>query len=61
MWLTLFLILVICLKVEPAKVEDTLQDESWVEAMHDEFRQFQRNDAWTLVPRAEGVNIFGTK
>ena len=61
MWLTLFLILVICLKVEPAKVEDTLQDESWVEAMHDEFRQFQMNDAWTLVPRAEGVNIFGTK
>ena len=26
-------------QVEPAKVEDTLQDESWVEAMHDELHQ----------------------
>ena len=29
-------------EVEPAKVE--LQDESWVEVMHDELHQFQRND-----------------
>ena len=29
--------------------------------MHDELHQFQRNDAWTLVPRLEGVNIIGTK
>ena len=31
-------------QVEPTKVEETLQDESWVEAMHDELLQFQRND-----------------
>ena len=31
-------------QVEPIKVEETLQDESWVEAMHDELLQFQRND-----------------
>ena len=31
-------------QVEPTKVEDALQDESWVEAMHDELLQFQRND-----------------
>ena len=48
-------------QVEPAKVEDALQDESWVEAMHNELHQFQRNDVWTLVPRLEGVNIIGTK
>ena len=48
-------------QVEPAKVEDVLQDESWVEVMHDELQQFQRNDIWTLVPRLEGVNIIGTK
>ena len=29
---------------EPTKVEEALQDESWVEAMHDELLQFQRND-----------------
>ena len=48
-------------KVEPTKVEEVLQDESWAEAMHDELLQFQRNDVWTLVPRLEGEHIIGTK
>ena len=48
-------------QVEPIKVEEALQDESWVEAMHDELLQFQRNDVWTLVPRLEGEHIIGTK
>jgi len=30
--------------VEPTKVEDTLEDKSWIEPMHDELLQFQRND-----------------
>ena len=48
-------------QVEPTKVEEALQDESWVEAMHDGLFQFQRNDVWTLVPRPEGEHIIGTK
>ena len=32
------------LQVEPTKVEDALQDESWVESMHDELLQLQMND-----------------
>ena len=48
-------------QVEPKKVEETLQDESQVEAMHDELLQFQRNDIWTLVPKLEGEHIIGTK
>ena len=48
-------------QVEPTKVEETLQDESWVKAMHDELLQFQRNDVWTLVPRPEGEHIISTK
>ena len=48
-------------QVKPTKVEEALQDESWVEAMHDELLQFQRNDVWTLVPRPEGEHIIGTK
>ena len=48
-------------QVEPTKVEEALQDESWIEAMHDELLQFQRNDVWTLVPRPEGEHIIGTK
>ena len=48
-------------QVEPTEVEEALQDESWVEAMHDELLQFQRNDVWTPVPRPEGEHIIGTK
>ena len=48
-------------QVEPTEVEEALQDESWVEAMHDELLQFQRNDVWTLVPRPEGEHIIVTK
>jgi hypothetical protein len=28
----------------PKKVEEALQDDSWVTAMHDELHQFTRND-----------------
>ena len=48
-------------QVKPTKVEEALQNESWVEAMHDELLQFQRNDVWTLVPRPKGEHIIGTK
>ena len=48
-------------QVEPTKVEEAFQDESWVEAIHDELFQFQRNDVWTLVPRPEGKHIISTK
>ena len=29
---------------EPKKVEEALQDENWVESMHEELNQFVRND-----------------
>ena len=48
-------------RVEPTKVEEALQDESLVEAIHDELLQFRRNDVWTLVPRPEGEHIIDTK
>ena len=48
-------------QVDPTKVEEALRDESWVEVMHGEPLQFQRNDVWTLVPRPEGEHIISTK
>ena len=48
-------------QVEPTKVEEALQDESWVGAMHDELLQFQRNNVWTLVPKLESKHIISTK
>jgi hypothetical protein len=46
---------------EPKKVEEALQDDSWVTAMHDELHQFTRNDVWNLVSRPSNPNIIGTK
>ena len=40
------------------KVEEALQDENWVESMHEELNQF---DVWELAPRLEGVHVIGTK
>jgi hypothetical protein len=48
-------------QTEPKKVDEALQDESWVSTMHDELHQFTRNDVWTLVPQPAEHNIIGTK
>jgi hypothetical protein len=48
-------------QIEPKKVDEALQDEGWVSAMHEELHQFTRNDVWTLVPRPAEQNIIGTK
>jgi hypothetical protein len=48
-------------QIEPKKVDEALQDESWVSAMHDELHQFTKNDVWTLVPRPAEHNIIVTK
>ena len=42
-------------------VEEALQDENWVESMHEELNQFVRNDVWELAPRPENVHVIGTK
>ena len=46
---------------EPKRVEEALQDENWVESMHEELNQFVRNDIWELAPRPEGAHVIGTK
>ena len=43
------------------KVEEALQDENWVESIHEELNQFVRNNVWELAPRPKGVNVIGTK
>jgi hypothetical protein len=48
-------------QTEPKKIDEALQEEGWVSAMHEELHQFTRNDVWTLVPRPAEQNIIGTK
>jgi hypothetical protein len=44
------------------KVEEALEDPDWVNAMHEELHNFERNKVWTLVEKPKGdQNIIGTK
>jgi len=36
--------------VEPRTVADALEDNNWINAMHEELKQFARNEVWSLVP-----------
>ena len=46
---------------KPKKVKEALQDENWVDSMHQELHRFMRNDVWELVPRPEDTYVIGTK
>jgi hypothetical protein len=46
---------------EPQDVGHTLSDLSWVNAMHEELENFERNQLWTLVEPSGDVNVIGTK
>jgi hypothetical protein len=47
--------------LEPRDVGHTLSDSSWVNAMHEELENFERNQVWTLVDPPRDVNVIGTK
>src|SRR5664279_4811254 len=48
--------------IEPRKVYEALKDQDWIEAMHDELNNFERNMVWKLVPRPKDCkNVIGTK
>ncbi|GJS55197.1 putative ribonuclease H-like domain-containing protein, partial [Tanacetum coccineum] len=46
---------------EPKKIYEALKDSSWVEAMQEEFLQFQIQNVWVLVDCPKGVRPIGTK
>jgi hypothetical protein len=46
---------------EPRDVGHALSDLSWVNAMHEELENFERNQVWTLVDPPGDVNVIGTK
>jgi hypothetical protein len=46
---------------EPQDVGHALSDLSWVNAMHEELENFERNQVWTLVEPPRDVNVLGTK
>ena len=45
---------------EPKRIEDTLKDSDWVNAMHEELNNFTKNQVWELVERPKNYNVIGT-
>jgi hypothetical protein len=45
----------------PRDVGHTRSDSRWVNAMHVELENFERNKVWTLVDPPRDVNVIGTK
>ncbi|GKC19569.1 putative ribonuclease H-like domain-containing protein [Tanacetum coccineum] len=48
-------------QVEPKKISDALEDESWVDAMQEELLQFKIQNVWILVDLPKGKKIIGLK
>jgi hypothetical protein len=46
---------------EPQDVGPALSDLSWVNTMHEELENFERNQVWALVEPPRDVNVIGTK
>jgi hypothetical protein len=46
---------------EPRDVGHVLSDLSWVNVMHEELENFERNQVWTLVEAPRDVNVIGTE
>ena len=47
--------------IEPTNAEEVLQDPDWINAMHEELNNFNRNEVWTLEERPQGARVIGTK
>jgi hypothetical protein len=46
---------------EPRDIGHALSDSSWVNTIHEELENFERNQVWTLVEPPRDVNIIGTQ
>ena len=48
-------------QLDPKNVEEALGDESWITILQEKQNQFNRNDAWYLVPKPKYKHVIGTK
>nr|GEZ16243.1 hypothetical protein [Tanacetum cinerariifolium] len=46
---------------EPKRVHQALKDPSWIEAMHEELRQFKMQKVWVQVDLPKGKRAIGSK
>ena len=48
-------------QLEPKDIGNSLLDEFWIMAIHDELNNFHRINVWFLVPKLNDHSIIGTK
>ena len=48
-------------QVELKNVDEALNDDYWISAMHEELHQFEKNKVWHLVPRPLNGSVIRTK
>ncbi|GJU47335.1 putative ribonuclease H-like domain-containing protein [Tanacetum coccineum] len=48
-------------QIEPKKISEALEDESWVDAMQEELLKFKIQKVWILVDLPYGKKVIGTK
>jgi GTP1/Obg family GTP-binding protein len=46
---------------ETRDVGHAISNSSWVNVMHEELENFERNQVWTIVDPPRDVNVIGTK
>jgi hypothetical protein len=46
---------------EPKDIDKALRDPDWVNTMHEELNNFNRNKVWELVERPKDHNVIGTR
>ncbi|KAF3635104.1 hypothetical protein FXO37_26154 [Capsicum annuum] len=48
-------------QIEPKRIGEALNNESWIKAMQEELDQFERIQVWSLVQRHKNISMIGTK
>ncbi|GKC69187.1 retrovirus-related pol polyprotein from transposon TNT 1-94, partial [Tanacetum coccineum] len=48
-------------RTEPKNIKEAMADSTWIKAMQEELRQFDRLDVWELVDRLVCKNVINTK
>lgn len=45
----------------PKIVEEALQDQNWVQTMHEEMKALEKNKTWEMMPKPKGVQPVGCR
>jgi hypothetical protein len=51
----------VSLEEEPKTIQQAFKNEDWINAMHEELNNFERNKVWELVKRPKNKNVIDTK